>query len=149
MKVILLADVRNVGKKDEVKEVKDGYANNFLIPKGLAVLLTKGSRHMLEKQQEERAEQEALKKAEAEAMKEQLKNERLEFALSVGKKGNAFGQISGKQIAQQLAQRGYKIDKKKLLMDTPVDSVGTTIVKADLYKGQVIADINVHVSAKA
>ena len=72
----------------------------------------------------------------------------LEFQLNTGKGGNTFGQISSKQIVAALAQKGVHVDKRKIIMDTPVASLGTTKVKVDLYKGKIIGTINVHVSAK-
>jgi large subunit ribosomal protein L9 len=148
MKVILLKDVKNVGKKDEVKEVSDGYARNFLMKNKLAVPYTKGSQTVLNKQLKERADHEEELKQEALALKERLKDLKLEFSLNTSKGGNTFGQISSKQIVAALEKEGIHVDKRKILMDTPVDSLGTTIVKADLYRNQVIADIAVHVSAK-
>jgi large subunit ribosomal protein L9 len=148
MKVILLKDVKNVGKKDEVKEVSDGYARNFLMKNKMAVPYTKGSQTVLNKQLKERADHEEELKQEALALKERLKDLKLEFSLNTSKGGNTFGQISSKQIVAALEKEGIHVDKRKILMDTPVDSLGTTIVKADLYRNQVIADIAVHVSAK-
>lgn len=148
MKVILLEDVRNVGKKDEVKEVSDGYAKNFLIKQGKAQVFNKGNaKELAARQAEEAANQEKLK-AQAQETKQKLEDLTLEFTLNTGKGGNTFGQISTKQIAQALEQMGYHVDKRKILTDVPVDSLGTTKVKVDLYKGQVVATVNVHVSAK-
>lgn len=148
MKVILLEDVKNVGKKDEVKEVSDGYAKNFLIKQNKAVLYNKtNSKVLAEKQAEEAAHQAELKK-QAEEVKKELEDLVLEFTLNTGKEGNTFGQISTKQIAQALADQGISVDKRKIQLDVPVDSLGTTKVKVDLYKGQVIGTVNVHVSAR-
>jgi large subunit ribosomal protein L9 len=102
----------------------------------------------LNKQLKERADHEEELKQEALALKERLKDLKLEFSLNTSKGGNTFGQISSKQIVAALEKEGIHVDKRKILMDTPVDSLGTTIVKADLYRNQVIADIAVHVSAK-
>ena len=148
MKVIMLKDVKNVGKKDEVKEVSDGYARNYLIKNKMAIAYTKGSEKVLEKQLEEKAEQEAELKAQAEAVAEKLKTVRLEFALSAGKEGQVFGSISSKQITDALNKQGIKVEKRKIKMEESISSLGTTKVKVDLYKGIVIGEINVHVSAK-
>lgn len=149
MKVILLEDVRKVGKKDEVKEVADGYGRNFLIKNGLAVAYNKDSAKDLKaRQADEAAHQAALKKAAGE-IADQMKSLVLEFSLNTSKDGsNTFGQISTKQIAAALAEKGINVDRRKILLDTPVDSLGTTKVKADLYKGQVIGTFNVHVTGK-
>lgn len=148
MKIILLKDVKNVGKKDQVKEVSDGYAANFLIPKGLAMACNKANTAKLQKEKEEQAYQDSLQKLEAQSLAEKLARTTLEFALKTGKEGNTFGQISTKQIAAALEKEGIHVDKRKIMMDVPVDSLGTTMVKVDLYKGQVIGEIKVHVSEK-
>ena len=149
MKVILLKDIRKLGKKDEVVEVSDGYARNFLIKNKSAIAYTKGSAKVLDHQMEERAKQEAQLKKEAEELKEELKNVTLEFKLSAGKNGAVFGSVSSKQIVEALTKKGYKIDKRKLRMDQSISSLGTTRVKVDLYHGQVMGEIVVHVSEKA
>ena len=149
MKVILLKDIRKLGKKDEVVEVSDGYARNFLIKNKSAIAYTKGSAKVLDHQMEERAKQEAQLKKEAEELKEELKNVTLEFKLSAGKNGAVFGSVSSKQIVEALTKKGYKIDKHKLQMDQSISSLGTTRVKVDLYHGQVMGEIVVHVSEKA
>lgn len=149
MKVILLKDIRKLGKKDDVVEVSDGYARNFLIKNKSAIAYTKGSAKVLDHQMEERAKQEAQLKKEAEELKEELKNVTLEFSLSAGKNGAVFGSVSSKQIVEALSKKGYKIDKRKLQMDQSISSLGTTRVKVDLYHGQVIGEIVVHVSEKA
>ncbi len=149
MKVILLKDIRKLGKKDDVVEVSDGYARNFLIKNKSAIAYTKGSAKVLDHQMEERAKQEAQLKKEAEELKEELKNVTLEFKLSAGKNGAVFGSVSSKQIVEALTKKGYKIDKRKLQMDQSISSLGTTRVKVDLYHGQVVGEIVVHVSEKA
>ncbi len=91
MKVILLKDIRKLGKKDDVVEVSDGYARNFLFKNKSAIAYTKGSAKVLDKQMEERAEHEAVKlKKEAEALSETLKGITLKFTLSTGKKWSYF-----------------------------------------------------------
>ena len=104
MKVILLSDVKNVGKKDEVVEVADGYARNFLIKRKLAVAQTQGSMQVLGRQQEEaRLREEELEK-EAQKTKERLEKIVLECQIKTGNGGRSFGSISTKQIAEQLAK---------------------------------------------
>ena len=148
MKVILLADVKNVGKKDEVKEVADGYGRNFLIKKGLAEPYNKETSRDLDARKEEMRQQDLENQRQAKETAEKLKDLTLEFKLNTGKGGNTFGQISSKQIVAALADHQIQVDKRKIVMDTPVDSLGTTKVKVDLYKGKIIGTINVHVSAK-
>ena len=148
MKVILLKDIRKLGKKDDVVEVSDGYARNFLFKNKSAIAYTKGSAKVLDKQMEERAEHEAeLKKAEA--LSETLKGITLEFTLSTGKNGATFGSVSSKQIVEALSKKGIRVDKRKLQLEQSIASLGVTRVPVDLYRGQVIGEIVVHVSEKA
>ena len=93
MKVILLKDIRKLGKKDDVVEVSDGYARNFLFKNKSAIAYTKGSAKVLDKQMEERAEHEAELKKEAEDLSETLKGITLEFTLSTGKNGATFDSV--------------------------------------------------------
>ena len=146
MKVILLQDVKNVGKKGQTIEVSDGYANNFLLPRRLGVIATKRSVEILDKQKEDaRLLDEKLKK-EAEILRERLKSISLEFAVNSGKDGKLFGSVSSKQIVEALKkQYNIIIDKKKFVDKETVNTLGITILKNELYKG-VVADIKVHVS---
>ena len=148
MKVILLEDVRKVGKKDEVKEVADGYGRNYLIKNGLAAPLNKENTRALDARIAARKEEDKQNRQDAERIAKELESMTLEFRLNTSKGGNTFGQISSKQIVHALAEKGIQVDKRKIMMDTPVDSLGTTKVKVDLYKGKIIGTINVHVSAK-
>ena len=149
MKVILLSDVKNVGKKDEVVEVADGYARNFLIKRKLAVAQTQGSMQVLGRQQEEaRLREEELEK-EAQKTKERLEKIVLECQIKTGNGGRSFGSISTKQIAEQLAkEHDMHIDRRKILGHDSISSLGDSDLKVDLYRNKVIGVIHVHVSAK-
>lgn len=148
MKVILLADVKKVGKKDQIIEVSDGYAQNFLIARKLAVPATTGSKAVLQKQQEDEAARQAKLREEAKALAEQLKGITLEFVVQSGKDGKMFGNISLKQVADQL-ENNYKIsiDKRKFLDKGSLDILGFHHLKIELYKG-VIGEVNVHIKSK-
>ena len=102
MKVILLADVKKVGKKDQTVEVSDGYAVNFLFPRRLAVQVTKKSVEVLEDQQENARQLEAKKRAEAQELAEKLKDVVVEFSVKTGKERKLFGNVSTKQIEEEL-----------------------------------------------
>ena len=149
MKVILLSDVKNVGKKDEVVEVADGYARNFLIKRKLAVAQTQGSMQVLGRQQEEaRLREEELEK-EVQKTKERLEKIVLECQIKTGNGGRSFGSISTKQIAEQLAkEHDIHIDRRKILGHDSISSLGDSDLKVDLYRNKVIGVIHVHVSAK-
>ncbi len=146
MKVILLTDVKKVGKKDQVVDVSIGYANNFLFPHKFAVPYTDKSVEILHQQEQDRINKEKQLKEEAIKLKEVLKNITLEFKAKVGKDGKMFGTISLKQVIEQLKEKyDIEIDKRKFVNKTPIDSLGVVILQNELYKS-VIADIRVHVS---
>jgi len=148
MKAILLKDVKNVGKKDQVVEVSQGYGANYLIRNGLAVMYTTGSKNVLNKQIQEREELDAKKRLEANEIAEKLKNITLEFYSTSSKDGRMFGNISPKQIVEELnAKYGIELDKRKFVDKYPVNAFGFTRLKIEIYKG-VIGTINVHVSEK-
>jgi len=134
MKVIFIKDVKGQGKKDEIKEVKDGYAMNFLIKNKYAVAYTEGSNKRLNNEIEERKTQNENDIKEANKLKDKLKKEKITFKVKTGAQDRVFGSISTKQIKEELDKLGYKIDKKKILIDTPVASIGHHFVKIELHK---------------
>ena len=143
MKVILLSDVKNVGKKGDVKEVSDGYARNFLIRNRLAVEATKGSLNVLDKQNQAAADLEAQKVAEAKVLKEEIEKLTLVFKVKVGKEGRVFGTVSTKQITEELLKRyKIKVEKRKFVDTDNLATLGYHSVKVELHKG-VIATVKV------
>lgn len=142
MKVILLNDVKNVGKKGEVKEVSDGYARNFLIRQGLAVVATSASVDVLKGQKAEEAKHQAELKAEAIKTKELIEKTELTFKVNA-KEGRVFNSVSTKKIEEALKAKGIKIDKRKIKDTEPVSSLGYTNIRIELYK-DVEAVIKVH-----
>lgn len=150
MKVIMLQDVKKIGKKGETVVVSDGYGVNYLIPRGLAKASTDSSQKQLARDNvAEEARQKELK-AEAEKVKAKLEGLTVEFALNVGSDGRVFGSISTKEIAEGLLkQHGIEVDKRKFIDKTPANALGYTRLKIELYKGsqgQVVGTVNVHVS---
>lgn len=141
MKVILLSDVAKVGKKGEIKEVADGYARNFLIARGLAVMESVGSKKILAKQNEEAARLDEQKRGEALELKKVLEAKTLVFKVKA-KDGKVSGSISSKQIEEELKKQGITIDKRKIRNSEPLNSLGTTDVQIELYKN-VIGTIKV------
>lgn len=144
MKVILLADVKKLGKKDQIIEVSDGYAVNFLFPRRLAVQVTKKSVEVLDTQQEERKELAAKMKAEAEELAKKLDTITLTFKVKTGREGKLFGAISLKQVAEELSKLGIEIDKRKFVDKGPLDELGFHHIGVELYKG-VIAKVHVQI----
>lgn len=146
MKVILLQDVKKVGKKGETIEVTDGYATNFLLPRRLAVNATKRSVEILDKQKEDARILDEQNRKNAEELKEKLKAITLEFTCKTGKDGKLFGSVSSKQVVEMLKSKyGISIDKRKFVDKETVNTLGVTILKNELYRG-VVAEIKVHVS---
>ena len=142
MKVIFIKDLKKQGKVDEIKEVSDGYATNFLIKNGYAVKYTKGSNERLNDDIKAREKKEAEDIKEANKIKEKLAKEKIIFTVNKGKDGKVFGNISTKQINEKLTELGYNIDKKKIILDTPLNTLGTYIVTINLHK-KVSATINI------
>lgn len=148
MKVIFTEDVRGRGKRGEVKNVPDGYAQNYLIKRGLAKEATKGNMNTLKRvEANEKAAYEA-EKAEAEKIKAVLDKDEtvVNFKSKAGADSRLFGSISGKKIVEGLEQQyGIRIDKRKLSLPEPIKALGYTNVHVKLFKG-VEATIRVHVT---
>ena len=147
MKVILLKDVKAQGKKGDVVNVSDGYANNFLLKNGLAVPANQANMNTNTKQKEAEAKRIAEETAAAKAIAEKLKDMELQFAIEVGERGKAFGSIGGKEIAEELTKQNIVIDKKAVILDSPIKREGVYEVDLKLYKG-VSAKLKVNVKAK-
>ncbi len=134
MKVILLEDVNKIGKKGEIKEVKDGYAHNFLFAKKLAVPATKQNLDAVEKEKDLKEEEEKKKKKQALEIGKSLTDKEFEFGVKAGDKGRLFGSITTKEIALEIEkQYGIKLDKRKLTIDEPIKALGTYNVTAKLH----------------
>lgn len=136
MKVILLQDVKSLGKKDAIVEVSDGYGQNYLIPRKLAVAATAGNMNEV-KQRKESLDNKAKK--ELEAAKEyaaKLNDKVVTIYAKVGENGKLFGAISNKDIQEAIKkQYGLEVDKKKIVLNEPIKTVGSHIVEIKLYTG--------------
>ena len=144
MEVIFIKDLKNQGKKGQIKNVKDGYAENFLIKNGYAVKKTKENlsklNHEIAKKEKETEEntKEALK------LKDELEKVVLEFKVKTGEGDRVFGSISPKQIKEELDKKGYKIEKNKIDKTTPIASLGFHNVEINLYN-DISTTVKVHV----
>ncbi len=148
MKVILLSDVKGIGKKGQTVEVKDGYAANYLIPHRLAVKLTEKSKEVLDKQNFEAAEKVKEDTLKAKDVAKKLETIVVEFEANTGADGKMFGNISPKQIEEKLkSEYNIVIDKRKFIDKTAVDRVGYTKLRIELYKG-VEGVVTVHVKER-
>ena len=141
MKVILIADVPKLGKKGDVKNVADGYGRNFLIARGLAVPATEKASEVLEKQNEEKAKEDAKLRKEANDLKDTLAKKEFIFKVKA-RDGKVFNSVSTKQIEEELKKNGYTIDKRKIIDNEPITSLGYSNIKVELYK-DVVATIKV------
>ena len=136
MKVILQKDIRGKGKQGQMIEVAEGYARNFLLPKGDAIPATADAMNTMRLQEKAKAKADAEAKAEALAIAEKLKSCQVKIAAKGGEGGKLFGAITGKEIAAALAEQfSLTIDGKKLVLEQPIKSFGSYEVKAKLgYK---------------
>ena len=133
MKVILKQDVRGKGKKGQMIEVAEGYARNFLLPRGLATLATTDAVNTMRLQEKAKARAEAEAKAAAMETVEKLKNCQVKIAAKGGDGGRLFGAVTTKEIAAALKEQyGMEIDSKKLVLDEPIKSFGAYQVKAKM-----------------
>ena len=148
MRVILLEDVKKVGKKGSIVNVSDGYGANFLIPKKLAVLATKTSLEIKKAEDDNKAKEDEIRKENAIALKEKIKDLVVEIKAGTGKEGKLSGAISSKEIVEEYKKQfNIELDKRKLIDFNPITSLGYTKIQIELYK-EVIGTITVHVSEK-
>lgn len=146
MKVIFIKDLKKQGKVNDVKEVSDGYAVNFLIKNGYAVKYTKTSNDILKKDLKDIEIKKSNDIKEANALKDKIEKITLKFKLK-SNNGKVFGSISSKQICEELLKYDIKIDKKCIKLDNNISTLGVTNVICNLYKG-VDANIKVMVADK-
>ena len=144
MEVIFIKDLKNQGKKGQIKNVKDGYAENFLIKQGYAVRKTKESLAKLECEKKAKATIDAENKKKAELLKEELDKVVIEFKVKTGEGDKVFGSISIKQIKDELNKKDFKIDKSQIEILSPIASLGFHNVNIKLYPS-ITATIKVHV----
>lgn len=134
MKVIFIKDLKKQAKKGDIKEVKDGYAENFLIKNGYAIQVTEKNMETVKKENEQKKEEELILTTEANKQKQELEKITLTFKVKTGDKDRVFGSISAKQIKEELLKKGYKIDKKQIELITSLQSLGFHKVMITLYK---------------
>ena len=145
MKVILTQDVKGVGKKDQILEVNDGYARNFLIPKKLGVQASTANLALLKSKQDSRDFKRQEDKKEEEQIKEKLEQIRLDIKVKSGENGKIFGGVTSKEISDVLKDKySINIDKKKIELKETIKTVGITTVDIKLFEG-VIGKVKVNV----
>jgi len=144
VEVILREDVTHLGKAGEVVTVKNGYARNFLIPRGLAYQATAGNKRRIEVEQQRRDAQVATQRAEASGVAERLAAASLTFTVRTGEGDKLFGSITAADIAEKLKEQGLGVDKRRIDLDEPIKMVGIYKVPVRLEAG-VVGEIRVWV----
>jgi len=135
MEIILKQDVNNLGSKDDVVVVKDGYARNFLIPKGLAIMATSSAKKVLAENIKQKAHKEAKIKAEAEKIAAKMAGLKLTIGAKTSSTGKIFGSVNTIQISEALHGQGFEIDRKNIrLQEEHIKEVGTYKAKIKLHK---------------
>jgi len=142
MKVIFLQDVKGQGKKGQVKDLSEGYVRNFLLPKGLAKLASDGNLKTLEVQNASEQKRKEKEKEDAQLLAKRLGEMTVVIKTKAGEGGRLFGAITSKQIAEELAAAGIKLDKRKIELDEPIRTLGVTAVTIKLHQ-EVKAKVNV------
>ena len=133
MEIILKEDVANLGYKDEIVNVKDGYGRNFLIPKGKAIIASTSAKKVLAENQKQRAHKVEKMKQDARTVAEKLEGITLLIGAKTSSTGTIFGSVSNIQIAEELVKKGFEIDRKQIFLD-PVKEAGNYVAQVRLNK---------------
>lgn len=146
MEIILKEDVINLGYKNDIVKVKDGYGRNYLIPQGLAVIATESAKKVVAENERQRAHKLAKIKGDAETIAAKLAGVSLTINVKVSELGTVFGGVGNAQVAEALAAKGFDIDRKAIVVDT-VKAVGSYVAVVKLHK-DVKAEIPFEVVAE-
>ena len=147
MKVILKRDVKGLGHEGDLKDVKDGYARNLLLPSGAAVVADKGALANWERHREQREERDRSVRAQAEATAEKLRELKLEIPVKAGERGRLFGAVTSHNISDAIAQNGIALDRHALHLREPIKTLGEYRIDVRLMPG-VEATVSVSVVAE-
>jgi large subunit ribosomal protein L9 len=145
--ILLREDIEALGGRGEIVKVKAGYARNYLLPKGLATLATKGNVKQIEQEREALLKRAAEERSTAEAQKEQMGTIELTFERLAGEGGTLFGSVTSMDIATALQDKGYEIDRRKIALKDAIKETGEYTVKVKLHR-DVTLDVPVHVKAE-
>lgn len=142
--VLLKEDIDNLGGRGEVVSVKSGYARNYLLPRGFAILATKGNVKQVEQERKMLLKKAAEEKATAELQKEQMDSLRLTFERMAGESGTLFGSVTSMDIENALEEKGYEIDRRQITLKSPIKELGEFTVPVKLHR-EVILDLPITV----
>ncbi|WP_431085672.1 50S ribosomal protein L9 [Paenibacillus sp. 8b26] len=145
MRVIFIKDMKGQGKKGQIKEVSDGYAANFLLPRSIARPATEGNMKTLENQNAAEEKRKQEEKEEAQALGKKLESTTVQLKAKAGEGGRLFGAITSKQIAEAVAATGIKLDKRKIELEEPIRTLGVTQMTVKLHP-EVKATLKVQVT---
>ncbi len=143
MEIILLTDIANLGHKDDIVDVKQGYGRNYLIPQGYAILATPSARKVVAENLKQRAHKEAKLKAEAEEIAAQLAEVKLTIGAKTSSTGKIFGSVNSIMISESLKEKGFDIDRKKIVLKD-VKEIGTYTALIKLHR-EVKVDVEFEV----
>ncbi len=135
MRVILKRDIKGVGREGEIRDVKDGYARNFLLPQGAAVVADAGAVKNWERHRDQREERERALRADAEVTADRLRELRLEIGVRAGEKDRLFGSVTNREIADLIARHGIEVDRHSIHLREPIKTVGDHRVDVRLMPG--------------
>jgi len=147
MKVILTEDVKKLGSKGDVVDVADGYARNYLFPRGMAAEATKGKMKEIKEQEAKKERLESEKREEAEKLKSKIESEKFVLKVKAGEQGRLFGSVNTKDIAEAAAEKGYDIDKRKIELNDSIKNLGMHNVSVKLYD-DITAELKIDVQEK-
>jgi large subunit ribosomal protein L9 len=148
MEVILREDVADLGSVGEIVKVKPGFARNFLLPRGLAVVADKRNVHVLEHQKRLAADKRERDRRQAETVAQRLSNVRVAIKARAGEEGKLFGSVTNLDIEKALAQQGFPVDRRRIRLEEPIKSIGEYVVPVHLGVG-VNSQVTVVVEAEA
>ena len=147
MEIILKEDVINLGYKNDIVKVKDGYGRNYLIPQGKAVIATESAKKILAENERQRAHKLAKIKADAEAQAAKLNGVKVVITAKVNEDGTIFGGVGAAQVAEALAAKGFEVDRKAIVAET-VKAIGEYTATINLHK-EVKAEVTFEVAAES
>jgi large subunit ribosomal protein L9 len=147
MKIILREDVEKLGNAGEVASVRDGYARNFLVPRGLAYVATAGALKKIEGEMKQRAKRIDREKVEIQAVADKLSGVSITIPMKVGEEDRLYGSVTNQVIAERLGQQGYAVDRRSIVLEEPIRTLGQHDVSVRLKHG-VMGTVKVNVIAE-
>lgn len=147
MKVILLTDVKEQGKKDEIIEVSDGYAHNYLLKRGLAKEASSSGLNEIAQKKAAEFHKIEVEKAAAKNLFEKINGATITVKVKCGESGKLFGSVTNKEISDTLSEMGFTIDKRHIVLKEPIKQLGRAMVDIKIYNG-ITARVNINVEAK-